>query len=79
MLFLLFNKAIPIISAINSANGTVSHTPFNPIIIGRIYIPINININPLLAEIIIDALAFPIAVKKPEFIILNPHNRKEKA
>lgn len=62
-----------------SANGTVNHIPLTPKNIGNTKIPTTINTSPLLPETIIDAFAFPIAVKYPEVTILNPLIRKANA
>ena len=53
--------------------------PFIPRNLGNIEIPITINTKPLLKAIIMDSLAYPIAVKYDEYIILNPLKINEKA
>lgn len=59
-----------------SAKEKVHQTPSIPNTIGKVLMPINIHIIPLLAAIKTELNAPPIAVKKPELTILNPIIKK---
>ncbi len=62
----------------NSANGTVNHTPLVPMNLGSNVIPTITNTIPRLIETKKDDLASPSDVKYPDVTILIPFNKNAK-
>lgn len=59
-----------------SAKGTTNQTPFTPIILGNMNIPIKKNTNVLIKERIADIFPFEKAVNIPQPNILIPATKK---